>query len=78
MDVLICDKTKITISLLLQGTILDRIDYNVEQTHIQVGQGYQQLQKADSYQRKNRKMVCILVLAAAIILMLFLLIIFKL
>ncbi|KAK3914650.1 Syntaxin-16 [Frankliniella fusca] len=61
-----------------QGTILDRIDYNVEQTQIQVGQGYQQLQKADSYQRKNRKMVCILVLAAAIILMLFLLIIFKL
>lgn len=60
-----------------QGTILDRIDYNVEQTQIQVGQGYQQLQKADAYQRKNRKMVCILGLAAAIILMLFLLIIFK-
>lgn len=61
----------------LQGTILDRIDYNVEQTQIQVGQGYQQLQKADAYQRKNRKMVCILGLAAAIILLLFLLIIFK-
>lgn len=63
---------------MFQGTILDRIDYNVERTQIQVGQGFQQLQKADLYQRKNRKMVCILVLAAAIILMLFLLIIFKL
>lgn len=65
------------LTFLFQGTILDRIDYNVEQTQIQVGQGYQQLQKADAYQRKNRKMVCIIVLAAAIILLLFILIIFK-
>ncbi|GFG38246.1 hypothetical protein Cfor_01887 [Coptotermes formosanus] len=47
-----------------QGTVLDRIDYNIEQCQIQVHQGYHQLQKADSYQKKNRKMVCILILAS--------------
>ncbi|GJQ86948.1 putative glycosyltransferase like family [Trypoxylus dichotomus] len=41
-----------------QGTILDRIDYNVEQTHSQVYEGFRQLQKADAYQRKNRKIYC--------------------
>ncbi|KAJ8881943.1 hypothetical protein PR048_018430 [Dryococelus australis] len=60
-----------------QGTILDRIDYNVEQTQMQVQHGYQQLQKADKLQRKNRKMVCILVLATSTILMTILLIIIK-
>jgi len=34
-----------------QGTILDRIDYNIEQTQVQVQEGYKQLKKADSYQR---------------------------
>lgn len=60
-----------------QGTVLDRIDYNVEQTQIQVYQGYQQLQKADAYQRKNRKMMCILILSAVTILLTCLLIIVK-
>lgn len=60
-----------------QGTILDRIDYNVEQTQTQVYEGFRQLQKADSYQRKNRKMCCIIILAATTILLIILLIIFK-
>ncbi|KAJ9580305.1 hypothetical protein L9F63_004021 [Diploptera punctata] len=60
-----------------QGTVLDRIDYNIEQCQIQVQQGYQQLQKADTYQRKNRKMVCILVLASVTIVLLILLILLK-
>ncbi|KAK9305065.1 hypothetical protein QLX08_003759 [Tetragonisca angustula] len=51
-----------------QGTILDRIDYTVEQTQIQVQEGYKQLKKADSYQRANKKLYCIVVLASAIIL----------
>ncbi|KOB69583.1 Syntaxin-16 [Operophtera brumata] len=46
-----------------QGTVLDRIDYNIEQTQVQVHEGYKQLQKAERYQRKNRKMHCILVMA---------------
>lgn len=61
-----------------QGTVLDRIDYNIEQCQIQVHQGYQQLQKADNYQKKNRKMVCILVLASVTLILFILFIIVKL
>ncbi|KAG7213787.1 hypothetical protein KM043_003007 [Ampulex compressa] len=60
-----------------QGTILDRIDYNIEQTQVQVYEGYTQLKKADSYQKANKKLYCIVALAAAIILLSFLFIIFK-
>lgn len=61
-----------------QGTILDRIDYNVEQTQHTVGAGLQQLRQAEVYHRKNRKMVCILVLASVTLLLLVLLIATKL
>lgn len=61
-----------------QGTILDRIDYNVEQTQTQVGEGLKQLRQAEVYHRKNRKMVCILGLASVTLLMLVLLIFTKL
>lgn len=60
-----------------QGTVLDRIDYNIEQTHVQVQEGFKQLQKADAYQRKNRKMCAIIVLAAVTILLFFILIVVK-
>lgn len=60
-----------------QGTVLDRIDYNIEQTQVQVHEGFKQLQKAERYQRKNRKMHCILILAATIIVLVILLIIVK-
>ncbi|KZC09068.1 PREDICTED: syntaxin-16 [Dufourea novaeangliae] len=60
-----------------QGTVLDRIDYNIEQTQVQVQEGYKQLKKADSYQRANRKLYCIVVLAGTIILVSFLFVVFK-
>ncbi|KAF7990459.1 hypothetical protein HCN44_000264 [Aphidius gifuensis] len=60
-----------------QGTILDRIDYNVEQTQCQVQEGYKQLKKAETYQRANRKMYCIMILAMMIILLCFLIVVFK-
>ncbi|CAL7934723.1 unnamed protein product [Xylocopa violacea] len=60
-----------------QGTILDRIDYNIEQTQVQVQEGYKQLKKADSYQRASKKLYCIVVLAGAIILVSLLFIVFK-
>ncbi|KYQ54780.1 Syntaxin-16 [Trachymyrmex zeteki] len=60
-----------------QGTILDRIDYNIEQTQVQVQEGYKQLKKADSYQKANKKLYCIVILAATIILLSFLFVIFK-
>lgn len=61
-----------------QGTVLDRIDYNVEQTQTTVGEGLKQLRQAEVYHRKNRKMFCILVLASVTMAMLVLLIFVKL
>lgn len=61
-----------------QGTVLDRIDYNVEQTQTKVTEGFKQLQKAELYQRKNRKMYCILVLASVTVFLMVLLIFTKL
>lgn len=60
-----------------QGTVLDRIDYNIEQTQVQVSEGYKQLQKADRYQQSNRKMHCVLLLSVTVILLIMLLIIVK-
>ncbi|KAL3274584.1 hypothetical protein HHI36_015965 [Cryptolaemus montrouzieri] len=60
-----------------QGTILDRIDYNVERTQIDVFEGFKQLRKADAYQRKNRKLCTIVVLALTTILLFFILILVK-
>lgn len=60
-----------------QGTVLDRIDYNVEQTQIQVFEGFKQLQKAEAYQRKNRKLCAITILAVTTILLFFILIVVK-
>lgn len=57
-----------------QGTILDRIDYNIEHACVQVEKGLQQLQKAEKYQKKNRKMHIILVLALLIIILIIILI----
>jgi len=47
-----------------QGTVLDRIDFNIEHSQVKVKEGLQQLQKAETYQKKNRKMYCILGLSA--------------
>lgn len=55
-----------------QGTILDRIDYNIESTQTKVFEGYKQLQKAEKYQRKNKKIYCILILASMIMFMIIL------
>ena len=56
-----------------QGTVLDNIDYNIEQTTTRVDKGLKQLQKAEKYQKKNRKMMVILVLFAVIILLIIIL-----
>ncbi|XP_070574996.1 syntaxin-16-like isoform X2 [Ptychodera flava] len=57
-----------------QGTILDRIDYNIEKTATTVHQGLKQLQKAEKYQKKNRKMLIIMILAVVIIVLIIILI----
>lgn len=60
-----------------QGTILDRIDFNVEHAAIKVEDGAKQLKKAEHYQSKNRNMKCILGLTGAIIFLIILLILVK-
>ncbi|KAI2595437.1 syntaxin 16, partial [Homo sapiens] len=50
-----------------RGTVLDRIDYNVEQSCIKTEDGLKQLHKAEQYQKKNRKMLVILILFVIII-----------
>eukprot|EP00088_Acartia_fossae_P013903 TRINITY_DN17367_c0_g2_i1.p1 TRINITY_DN17367_c0_g2~~TRINITY_DN17367_c0_g2_i1.p1 ORF type:complete len:102 (-),score=17.23 TRINITY_DN17367_c0_g2_i1:282-587(-) len=60
-----------------QGEVVDRIDYNIESASIKVESGLKELQKAEKYQSKNRKMKCILLLSATFIFLLFLLIVLK-
>lgn len=60
-----------------QGTVLDRIDYNIESTQTKVYEGFKQLQKAEKYQRANRKMYCIFILSVSVLFLLILLIIVK-
>ncbi|XP_059089648.1 syntaxin-16-like [Tigriopus californicus] len=59
-----------------QGTILDRIDQNIDHTHVKVAQGLDELRKAEKHQSKNRKMKCILILAV-IVIFLFLILLIK-
>nr|XP_033818462.1 syntaxin-16 isoform X2 [Geotrypetes seraphini] len=50
-----------------QGTVLDRIDYNVEQSCIKTEDGLKHLHKAEQYQKKNRKMLVILILFVVVL-----------
>eukprot|EP00884_Botryococcus_braunii_P004075 jgi/Botrbrau1/13669/Bobra.0378s0003.1 len=59
-----------------QGTILDRIDYNMEQVAVKVDEGVKQLLKAEKYQKQSRLIMCIMFLIVAVIFMLFI-VIFK-
>uniref|UniRef100_A0AC35TI85 t-SNARE coiled-coil homology domain-containing protein n=1 Tax=Rhabditophanes sp. KR3021 TaxID=114890 RepID=A0AC35TI85_9BILA len=63
--------------VLNQGTILDRIDYNVENASIHVKSGLDQLRKASNYQKKNQKMKIIVILAIIVIVLLLLIIFTK-
>ena len=49
-----------------QGTILDRIDYNLEQTAAGVEQGLTQLRRADKTQRRGTAAACVMILLVAI------------
>lgn len=57
-----------------QGTIIDRIDYNIEHTHMRVEEGLKQIKKAAQYQKQDCKMRCIVILAVIVIILLFILI----
>ena len=51
-----------------QGTLLDRIDYNIENVQEQTQQATVQLRKADEQQRQGSAMKCIFILLALIFL----------
>ncbi|XP_065176443.1 syntaxin-16-like [Sycon ciliatum] len=50
-----------------QGTVLDRIDYNIEQAAVKIEEGVVQLQKAEKSHKGTRKMLCIIVLALLVV-----------
>jgi len=60
-----------------QGTIIDRIDYNIENTSIKVHDGLQQIKKAAMYQKSDKKMHCIVILAVIVIIELLILVTVK-
>ncbi|XP_012687454.1 syntaxin-16 isoform X1 [Clupea harengus] len=60
-----------------QGTVLDRIDFNVEAACVKTEDGLKQLQKAEQYQKKNRKMLVILILFVIVVVLILILFITK-
>ena len=50
-----------------QGSVLDRIDYNLEATAVSVDAGVRQLVRAEKAQRAGRLVSCILLLAALVV-----------
>lgn len=63
--------------ILDQGTILDRIDYNVEKSALRIKSAYESVQKAEKYQG-NGKLKLILVLAGIAIFLMLLILLTKL
>ena len=57
--------------------MIDRIDHSIENTSLKVEAGLNELKKADKYQKKNRKMKCIVIEAVIVVILLFILIITK-
>nr|CAD2209433.1 unnamed protein product [Meloidogyne enterolobii] len=60
-----------------QGTILDRIDYNVEHSSTKIKSAMESVQKAEKYQRGNKKMHLIVLLAGFAIFLILLIILTK-
>jgi syntaxin 16 len=60
-----------------QGTILDRIDHNMEQTVVVTKKGIEELETAEKYQKSARPIRCMLALMALIVIMTIIIIVRK-
>lgn len=60
-----------------QGTIVDRIDYNIQNVAASVEEGVKQLEKAEKTQKKGGMVLCVMILMCLCLFMIFVLIIKK-
>ena len=67
----------LSVLVIEQGTILDRIDYNLQETAAHIDQGVVELEKAEKHQKASKMFLCIMLLAALCILMILVLAIKK-
>lgn len=58
---------ELSVLIVEQGSILDRIDYNVERSMEQVKEGHKEIIKAENWQKGTRSLWCIFFLLLAII-----------
>ncbi|KNC96684.1 uncharacterized protein SPPG_07897 [Spizellomyces punctatus DAOM BR117] len=59
-----------------QGTVLDRIDYNIEQVNVHMEDAHKQLLQGAKYQDRSKAKLCIILLGIVVFL-LFLILVFK-
>merc|ERR1711978_343407 len=64
---------ELSVLVVEQGSLLDRIDYNVEQTLDNLGKAKKEIDKADRHQRRSRSALCIIVLIMLILVAAFIL-----
>ena len=65
----------INTAVINQGSLLDRIDYNIENVEMSVHQGVIELAKAEKSVRRSRKMKCVMIIAFSILLLLIIIIV---
>lgn len=58
---------ELNVLVVQQGTVLDRIDYNIEATLSQLKGAHTELKKAEKHQKKARSTMCIIVLLVLIL-----------
>merc|ERR1711994_802238 len=66
---------ELSVLVVEQGSLLDRIDYNVEQTLDNLGKAKKEIDKANVHQKRSRTALCIIVLIMLILVAAFILII---
>merc|ERR1711994_261734 len=66
---------ELSVLVVEQGSLLDRIDYNVEQTLDNLGKAKKEIDKANVHQKRSRSALCIVVLIMLVLVAGFILVI---